>query len=267
MNIDLQDHIITLYHHNTQICLDQVRQLGYTYQVVDFKQNIFCINFSEEYHYFTIKDGKILKLLVNSCRCEKTLFTPSLYMIQKCYKIVDDTIIIYSIDHEEEFKLKPDLEHGETLYHFTIIDDWYVVYTTINDKKCTRLYAGEKCYKFKFWIDDIVDGLILCDKRRLINIKKFMKNDVWIEYPDSYLFIVKNFMYLFKDGYFMAWNNGHVNSYRVVNDTVIEVERFCGFPKLSFSDDYLTKLTDIIKNSTGVIDAIVKNVILHYFGI
>lgn len=267
MNLVYDHDIITLYHHNTQICLDRVHQPGIACWMVDFKQNIFCIRLNtDDDRFFTIKNGKILKLSIDSCTHNKTL-AEFMHATQKCYEFIDNTIIIYSIDHKEEYKIKLDLDPNENFVQFVILDGWYVVYTLFNDKTCTRLYDSEKCYKFKFEITNIVDGLIICyrDDPHVINIKQFINNNDWIERYDSCF--SECWIGLFKDNSFMVWNGVCKDYYRVINDKVIEVEPFCELPKLSFSSDYLNKLTGTIKSSTSIIDAIVKTIIFAYWGV
>lgn len=103
MNLSYSNNTIKLYCHDSKICLDQMNQRGSYLDIMDFKQNIFRIkeHDPEFSHYFKIKNGKIMRLIIDDDGCEyREMHSSSIYAECKCYTILDNILTVYSFDHK-----------------------------------------------------------------------------------------------------------------------------------------------------------------------
>lgn len=154
-----------------------------------------------------------------------------------------------------------------------IVDGWLIVRTNYKMRDCTRLYnlTEHKWYKLKFAIIDIVDDLFMDNDLRVMDFKDFISSidHHWVEHPPAkHYFKGSDCLFLHKGGYFTEDNYyGDTHYYKVVDNKLISLEYFEEQLKLLFSDDYINELTRNIKTSTRIIDAIIKNVILRYWGV
>lgn len=77
----------------------------------------------------------------------------------------------------------------------------------------------------------------------------------------------QNYITLYEDNYFSEGYDEYCTYYKMTDNELIRAESFDKHPKLLFSDTYVNELMYKIKTSTKIIDVIIKNVILAYWGV
>lgn len=275
MNIVFEDNVVKLYHHDTRICLDQVELTGTELKIIDYNMFAVC----DENHgmrYGKVADGKIVQLDHKFiCDCPKSQ-EYGIYFKLKCYCIVNDILLVRSpIDHTKEVEVKLGFEDMERVFWIDISDEWLCVIMLHNRKYRTRLYnlINHKRYLLDFMIYNITGGLCVYNINQLMNFKNFISNapeNICIENKVEKYFYDFKFKFkakIFNNGYFVD-DSVHYNKYygRVIDNKVFKVEPFCELRKFLFSNDFIDNFVHVIQSSTPLVDAIIKNIIIHYWG-